>query len=477
MGLITMLFQAAMNLLFTGLTHTGIRGNIDTSTFEYPMGLRRRHREKKDVTKSTSSQPNTDAATDARARPTASVGQVLIVGRGQFAEDVRSLFQAAGVAGDFTIVNSYLSALSHTQSTHRQPEIIIGSVQGLGDLARSTATNLRRLSPASKLILIAAPTEREMAKQAVDAGFDMYLTEPISPDKLKLALLSNLEKNKTAPLTEPEIPLGDVDLVEQLLEDQKDISDAAMQILRQQSGIKSAQFIRKGKLPKDSVAIKIQHGSRMFGLLAADRDTSMEALEAWAAWLAHWLALQSKMQGMWKLAMSDPLTGVRNHRYFDIFLKQLLRRAQAERFRVSLMVFDIDDFKQYNDKYGHPAGDEILIQTAQLMKTVMRPHDVIARIGGDEFAVIFWDAQGPRRPNSQHPTEVRHIAQRFQQAIVTHQFSKLHNEAPGTLTISGGIAGYPWDGSTAEELIDKADQMALQSKRQGKNALIFGPGA
>jgi diguanylate cyclase (GGDEF)-like protein len=203
----------------------------------------------------------------------------------------------------------------------------------------------------------------------------------------------------------------------------------------------------------------------------------MEALEAWASWLAHWLSLQTKMQGMWKLAMSDPLTGVWNRRYFDIFLKQLLRRACSERFRVSLMIFDIDDFKQYNDKYGHPAGDEILIQTAQLMKTVMRPHDVIARIGGDEFAVIFWDAQGPRRPNSQHPTEVRSIAQRFQQAIVTHQFSKLHNEAPGTLTISGGISGYPWDGSTAEDLIDKADQMALQSKRQGKNALIFGPGA
>ena len=141
------------------------------------------------------------------------------------------------------------------------------------------------------------------------------------------------------------------------------------------------------------------------------------------------------------------------------------------------MVFDIDDFKQYNDKYGHAAGDEILIHTAQLMKSVMRPHDVIARIGGDEFAVIFWDAQGPRRPNSQHPTEVRHIAQRFQQAIVTHQFDKLRDEAPGTLTISGGIAGYPWDGSTAPELLDKADQIALQSKRQGKNALIFGPGA
>jgi diguanylate cyclase (GGDEF)-like protein len=431
------------------------------------------HREKKDVSESTSSHPKTDDATDSRIRPTASVGHVLIVGRGQFADDVRALFDLAGITGEFTIVSSYLTALAHAQASHRQPEVIIGSVQGLGDLARSTATNLRRLSPKSKLILIASPAERELAKQAVDAGFDMYLTEPLGPDKLKLALLSNLNQ----PHNEPEVPLGDIDLVQQLLEDQKDISDVAMQILRQQSGIASAKLVREGKLPTNCIAQSVQHGGRTFGLLTADTSIAMEALEAWASWLAHWLSLQTKMQGMWKLAMSDPLTGVWNRRYFDIFLKQLLRRACSERFRVSLMIFDIDDFKQYNDKYGHPAGDEILIQTAQLMKTVMRPHDVIARIGGDEFAVIFWDAQGPRRPNSQHPTEVRSIAQRFQQAIVTHQFSKLHNEAPGTLTISGGISGYPWDGSTAEDLIDKADQMALQSKRQGKNALIFGPGA
>lgn len=473
----TMQCRAVSNPYKAGPTQTGDwtqPSSVDVNVILMWDG--RRHREKKDVTETTSSHPETDAADQSRIRPTASVGHVLIVGRGQFAQDVKALFEQAGITGDFQIVSSYLTALAHTQASHRQPEIIIGSVEGLGDLARSTATQLRKLSPRSKLILIALPTEREMAKQAVDSGFDMYLTEPISPDKLKAALLSNL--NKHAPSqAESEMLLGDIDLVAQLLEDQKDIADVAMQILRQQSGINSAKLIRQGKLPTDFIAKIVKHGNRTFGMLTADDQTPMEALEAWAFWLAHWLSLQTKMQGMWKLAMSDPLTGVWNRRYFDIYLRQLLRRAQSERFRVSLMVFDIDDFKQYNDKYGHAAGDEILIQTAQLMKKVMRPHDVIARIGGDEFAVIFWDAQGPRRPNSQHPTEVRHIAQRFQQAIVTHSFSKLHNEAPGTLTISGGIAGYPWDGSTAEELLDKADQMALQSKRNGKNALIFGPGA
>lgn len=433
------------------------------------------------MTKTTSSSnPKTDATNDSSITPTTQIGHVLIVGRGQFAQDVQTLFGQAGITGDFQIVPSYLTALAHAQTSHRQSEIIIGSVQGLGDLARSTANQLRKLAPKSKLILIAAPSERELAKQAVDAGFDLYLSEPIGPEKLKLALLSNLNKtseNQTVKVNLPNIetPLGDVDMVQQLLDDHKDISDVAMQILRSQSCIASAKLIQNGQFPLDGIAATVRHGKRTFGLLTANQNTPMDALNQWASWLGHWLSLQAKMQSMWKLAMSDPLTNIWNRRYFDVFLKQLLRRAQTERFRVSVMVFDIDNFKQYNDKYGHGAGDEILIETAKLMKTVMRPHDVIARIGGDEFAVIFWDAQGPRRPNSEHPKEVRQIAKRFQQAIISHQFSKLHDQAPGKLTISGGIAGYPWDGSTAEALLDKADQMAMQSKRNGKNALIFGP--
>ena len=140
-------------------------------------------------------------------------------------------------------------------------------------------------------------------------------------------------------------------------------------------------------------------------------------------------------------------------------------------------MFDIEDFKTYNDRYGHMAGDEILHETARLMQSLVRDHDVVARIGGDEFGVIFWDPAGPRRANSAHPHDPVAVAKRFQKAICSARFPKLGHEAQGTLTISGGLAGFPWDGYTPDQLLDRADKMAMRSKQQGKNAITFGPGA
>ncbi len=140
------------------------------------------------------------------------------------------------------------------------------------------------------------------------------------------------------------------------------------------------------------------------------------------------------------------------------------------------MLFDIDNFKLYNDRYSHAAGDEILRESARLMMSVVREHDVVARIGGDEFAVIFWDPAGPRQHGSHHPQDVVAIANRFQQQVCELKFPKLASHEHATLTISGGLATYPYDGTTPDDLLNKADLMALESKRKGKNALTFGRG-
>ncbi|MEM9416560.1 MAG: diguanylate cyclase [Planctomycetota bacterium] len=276
---------------------------------------------------------------------------------------------------------------------------------------------------------------------------------------------------------EPAGSLGDVDLVASILEDGGTLPQRAEQLLAQQSGIVGVALAQAAdEVPPDHAVVAVHSAAQPLGLLHAPPPTTADELSPWADWIAHWLALEKHVAQLRQQAMTDELTGAWNRRFFQQFLEERLAAATRERQQVTLLLFDIDDFKQYNDNYGHPAGDEILKETARLIQSLVRDHDVVARIGGDEFAVIFWDKGEPRHLGSQHPDNVLGIARRFQKAISEHKFPKLGKEAVGTLTVSGGLAGFPWDGRTPEELIAQADAMAIQSKRKGKNAVCFGPG-
>lgn len=190
-----------------------------------------------------------------------------------------------------------------------------------------------------------------------------------------------------------------------------------------------------------------------------------------------------------KLATEDDLTCLKNRRYVLEFLKQVIAKAKKEDMRVTLFVFDIDNFKHYNDVYGHPIGDSVLKQAASMMKKCCREHDIVGRIGGDEFAVIFWDCPkgfdtelskkmlDERRKASEHPQEVLFICERFRKEISSAEFSFLGPDGKGELTISGGLASFPKDGLGVEELFEQADKAMLEAKRSGKNRIdLIGPG-
>lgn len=183
-----------------------------------------------------------------------------------------------------------------------------------------------------------------------------------------------------------------------------------------------------------------------------------------------------------KLATEDDLTALQNRRYIWEFSRQIIERARSENGRVTLLVFDIDDLKRYNDLYGHRAGDEILRQAAILMRRCCRHHDVIGRIGGDEFAVVFWDdpsrqtggTEAERRSAmADHPKEVVSIARRFVKELEKAELHLLGPAGKGVLTISGGLASFPRDGSTIQELFQRADEALLEAKRSGKNRIYL----
>ena len=159
-------------------------------------------------------------------------------------------------------------------------------------------------------------------------------------------------------------------------------------------------------------------------------------------------------------AHSDSLTELWNHGYFRYLLQEDLEKAKATRGRLSLIMVDIDDFKIYNDTLGHQAGDKILKEVANLLKSHSRKMDSVCRYGGEEFAIIV--------PESQK-NEVYLIAERLRQDIEKHSF--LHEEIlpKKKLTVSIGLASFPDNASSAAELIFLSDQALYQAKNQGKN--------
>ena len=211
--------------------------------------------------------------------------------------------------------------------------------------------------------------------------------------------------------------------------------------------------------------------------------------------------VEMKIKQLERLATEDDLTGLKNRRYIWEFSRQIIEHAGKVSGRVTLLVFDIDNLKHYNDLYGHSAGDEVLKQAAVLIRRCCRGHDVVGRIGGDEFAVVFWDdpqrkapggpAKGAERRSAQadHPKEAIFIAKRFVRELekaelgphfVRRQADKMGTqlhllgpEGKGVLTISGGLASFPRDGSTIQELFQQADKALLEAKRSGKNRIYL----
>jgi len=273
--------------------------------------------------------------------------------------------------------------------------------------------------------------------------------------------------------------IGDAALVRAVMLGQ-DLAPVALELIRHRLADDSVRFEPAASTTESRStrrAVVVADGRAVGHLVSDSTRPADEYLTTHAAWLGGWLTLDRRFRDQRIEALTDPLTGAWNRRYFDRYIARAIEQAQSSRMTVTVLVFDIDEFKQYNDRFGHAAGDEILVEVVRLLRSVIRPSDRVCRIGGDEFAVIFFEPRGPRVPASRPPESIYRIAKRFQSQISGHLFPKLGAAAPGNLTISGGLATYPWDGTTAESLLERADQLALKSKAAGKNVITLGPGA
>ena len=174
------------------------------------------------------------------------------------------------------------------------------------------------------------------------------------------------------------------------------------------------------------------------------------------------LEVVSLYDNMKIMAVTDGLTGLFNHREFYQALRRELERARRYRHPLSLLMIDVDDFKQFNDRFGHPAGDLALRSVAELLRKCARATDVIARYGGEEFAVIL--------PESA-PAGALMVAERIQSEVASHNFIS-NAKIDVHLTVSIGIFTTENGGVSEDQIVSYADEAAYTAKKSGKNRVV-----
>jgi PleD family two-component response regulator len=270
--------------------------------------------------------------------------------------------------------------------------------------------------------------------------------------------------------------------------------DHTLQSLRQADA--ACRIILLCSMTEEPIAIRLTQGD---AASIQHADDYLIYPGGFAEWVRHFIARRKNsaiassfptladsadaMQRLEKLATEDDLTGLKNRRYVRQFLRQILDYARRNQFHVTVLLFDIDNFKQYNDLYGHAVGDEVLCQVGEMMKHCCRAHDVVARVGGDEFTVIFWDLSSlhpnttppveRRRVSSQPPKEPFFMAERFRRQLSMTKLPSLGTSGKGVLTISGGLASFPDNAGDENQLWEQSDQAMLQAKRSGKNRILI----
>lgn len=166
-----------------------------------------------------------------------------------------------------------------------------------------------------------------------------------------------------------------------------------------------------------------------------------------------------------ELACTDGLTGLYNQRQFKKVFQEEVARAARYNKPMSIILLDVDDFKKFNDSYGHPNGDIVLQQMARLLIELLRGSDLVFRYGGEEFVILL--------PETAFPATVQ-VAERIRIFVETEtpKFLNLITATTG-VTVSVGVASFPEDGDTAAALFKTVDDLMYEAKRKGKNQVHY----
>lgn len=224
---------------------------------------------------------------------------------------------------------------------------------------------------------------------------------------------------------------------------------------------------------RSEIAVPLRVEDRVIGVLDAEatvpgafgeeEERTLSVVAQQVAAVVHTIQLHERTREM---AVTDPLTGLHNRRYFVTRLESQLRRAERYDEELALLLLDCDDLKRVNDEFGHYCGDRALELVADLLRRSLRESDERARLGGDEFACLLLSADGAR---------ARRVARRLRDAFAE---SRIESEDGELIDVSVSIGGalYPRDARNLEGLIRRADDALYTAKRRGAGELEIPDG-
>ena len=345
---------------------------------------------------------------------------------------------------------------------------------------------MRKTKPSARLFGLCTPAQENQLLQSCPRGErlidDYFILPPTSSEWRQILASAGVETAAAPaamaprPIAQPGLDAAELASLIDAAVSPDDLAARVAELAARACGVEVCWS--SPKTPRGGIQQLLTLGDRpqrkLFAVAALEPDESRERwLSALRAILPSLASVARRMELFRRLAITDDLTGSHNRRYFMHLSSRMLDEARRRRVRATLLLYDIDDFKRFNDEFGHAAGDEILRETAEMMRHIVRKGDLVARVGGDEFAVLFCEF-GPTRQAGSQPIQTPYqLADRFRKAVNSHEFTSLGAKAKGTLTISGGLACFPWDGAGVEQLLAAADKGLLAAKASGKNNIYL----
>lgn len=345
----------------------------------------------------------------------------------------------------------------------------------------------------ARLILCCPPEAEVLARSVLASGADDYVVHPFADAELESALgppfPSVWRHGRLVSVGMDEVRALDAagELLSASRTSLTNFARAGAELIRQSIDATDVRItlgrtsVILGSVdPAPVMECPVSEGSRLLGMIAvgpkargAYSSVEMRKLDACVRLIALQYQARRRERRLLNLSSHDDLTGLLNRRAFGRRLDRLLDRARHDRLPLTIVIFDVDGLKTCNDAHGHDAGDVVLRTVADLLRRHCRKQDLLARLGGDEFAMVMFDAAGSRVPGSRHPVRAIDVLTRFRDALRVTRIEMPGGETARPITISAGLASWPWDGDSRDILLRRADLALLEAKRGGRDRIVL----